>query len=114
EIDIVDRKHVIPELNGFLPDLTKDNVTSYLVPPFVDYCFPTGRSGWLGLLDAAAPLYILRKHSWANWDQFEEMFGIPIRIAKTASQDKKVRAQISSWLKDLGSAAHAVFPQDTE
>lgn len=114
EVDIVDRRHVIPEREGYLPDLSGTKIQKYTEPPFSDYCTPIGKPGWLGLLDAAAPLFILRKHSWANWDQFEEMFGIPIRIAKTASQDPKVRSAINSWLRDLGSAAHAVFPQDTE
>jgi len=114
EVDIVDRRHVVPELGGFLPDLSKETIVPYTEPPFSDYCFPTGKPGQLGLLDAAAPLYILRKHSWASWDQFEEMFGVPIRIAKTASQDPRAREAIGDWLRDLGSAAHAVFPRDTE
>ena len=113
EIGLVDRKHVIPELKGFLPDLSGDKVNDYTTPPFNQYCTPVGKAGNLGLMDAIIPLYILKKHSWANWDQFEEMFGIPIRIAKTASTDPKVKAAITAYLKDMGSANYALFPQDT-
>ncbi|WP_293913124.1 MULTISPECIES: DUF935 family protein [unclassified Sphingobacterium] len=114
DVDIIPRAHVIPEWNAILTDLTGEKTFSYLDDPFAQYCTPVGEGGWLGLLDAAAPLYILRKHSWASWDQFEEMFGIPIRIAKTASTDSKVRAAINAWLRDLGQAGHALFPMDTE
>lgn len=114
EVDIVDRKHVIPELNGYLPDLSSEKIINYIDPPFSQYCTPIGKPGQLGLMDAIIPLYIVRKHSWANWDQFEEMYGIPIRIAKTASTDPKVKAAITAWLKDMGSAAYALFPKDTE
>ena len=69
---------------------------------------------FLGLLNKAAPLYIFKKHSWQNWDEFEELFGIPIRTAKYAGTDKRVQAEIDSWLKDLGSAAWARFPEGVE
>lgn len=113
EVDIVDRRHVVPELNGFLPDLGADKIISWMDPPFSQYCTPVGKPKNLGLMDAIIPLYILRKHSWANWDQFEEMYGIPIRIAKTASTDPKVKAAITAWLRDMGSANYGLFPQDT-
>jgi hypothetical protein len=114
EVDLVDRKNVIPELNGFLPDASGDKIISFLDDPFAAYSTPIGKPGKLGLMDAIIPLYIMRKHSWANWDQFEEMFGIPLRIAKTSSSDPKVKAAIVAWLRDMGSAAHALFPKDTD
>lgn len=114
EVALLDRRHVVPEQRGWYADPNGMEFHSYLDEPFSGYCFPTGPDEWLGLLDAAAPLYILRKHSWANWDQFEEMFGIPLRTAKTTSTDPKVRSQISKWMRDLAFAGHALFPQDTE
>lgn len=114
EVDIVDRKHIIPELHSFLPDLNGVQLIDYTVPPFSQYSTPVGKNWKLGLFDAIAPLYILKKHSWANWDQFEEMFGVPIRIAKTASTDPKVKAAITAWLKDMGSANFGLFPKDAE
>lgn len=114
EIDIVDRKHVIPELNGYLPSLNGNEIIDYTQPPFSQYSTPVGKNKKLGLFDAIAPLYILKKHSWANWDQFEEMFGVPIRIAKTASTDPKVKAAITAWLKDMGSANYGMFPKETD
>jgi len=55
-----------------------------------------------------------QKHSWQNWDEFEEMFGIPMRTAKTASTDKRVLDEIDKWLQDFGSSNYARLPQDVE
>lgn len=114
EIDLVDRKHVVPELTSYLPNLTGNQLIDYSQPPFSQYSTPVGKNWKLGLFDAIAPLYILKKHSWANWDQFEEMFGVPIRIAKTASTDPKVKAAITAWLQDMGSANYGLFPKDAD
>src|SRR5690606_33064367 len=48
------------------------------------------------------------------WDEFEERFSIPIRIAKYAGNDKRVKAEIDKWLKDLGSSSYARFPDGVE
>jgi SPP1 gp7 family putative phage head morphogenesis protein len=68
----------------------------------------------IGLLNKAIPLWIFKKHSWQNWDEFEEMFGIPMRTAKVASTDPRVKNEIDKWLKDLGSAGWARFPEGVE
>ena len=41
-------------------------------------------------------------------------FPAVIRIAKSASTDPKVKAAITAWLKDMGGAAYALFPKDTD
>lgn len=114
EVDLIDRKHIVPEQHAFLPDLNGEKLIDYTQPPFSQYATPVGKPKNLGLLDAIAPLYILKKHSWASWDQFEEMFGIPIRTAKTASTDPKVQAAITSWLKTMGSTNFGMFPEAVE
>lgn len=114
DIDLVYREHVSPEKGVFYLNPYDSTGLDFNKPPYVNYCIGVGETNDLGLLNKAAPLYILKKHSWANWDEFEEIFGIPIRWAKTASQDKKVQAEIENWLKDMGSAAYGLFPSDTE
>jgi hypothetical protein len=112
-VDIVLRDHVVPEFNQVLYEISDETGPNYLEDPFNKYCIPVGDPFDLGLLEKIAPLYILKKHSWQSWDQFEEMFGVPIRWAKTASTDKKVQAQITKWLQDMGQASYALFPEGT-
>lgn len=68
----------------------------------------------VGLLEKAAVYTILKRHSWGSWDEFEELFGIPIRIAKIASQSETVKNEVAGWLEEMGSAAYGVFPIGTE
>ncbi|KFF13107.1 hypothetical protein IW15_10105 [Chryseobacterium soli] len=119
--------------NGFIKNLSfiyRDHIvpetTEILINPF-DLHGENFRDGnlkrwtlWvhhehsIGLLNKAIPLWIFKKHSWQNWDEFEEMFGIPMRTAKVASTDPRVKKEVDKWLKDLGSAGWARFPEGVE
>ena len=50
----------------------------------------------------------------AFWDQFGEIFGMPIRIAKSTTRDPKDRNQIENMLSSMGAAAWGLFPEGTE
>jgi len=78
------------------------------------YCIPIGEVEDLGLYESLALGYILKKHSWQSWDELEEKYGIPLMIAKTASEDREVQNEIVSWMEELGAASHGLFPMDTE
>jgi hypothetical protein len=114
ELILLDRKHVHSEIHVITPFQTEFDGIDYLADPVVKYVLPMGDPYDLGLLNKAAPLLIIKKHSWQNWDEFEEIFGMPIRIAKTASQDPRVQADIEDWLKEMGTASYAIFPEGTE
>lgn len=63
----------------------------------------------VGILERIAPLTVFKRHSWASWDEFEQLFGIPIRIARTMVDTPKHRDELESWLRNLGSSAYAIF-----
>lgn len=114
KVDCVYRHHVVPEKGIIVKRVGDADGISYLDAPLSNFCIGVGKPKDLGLYEKAALLYILKKHSWSNWDQFEEIFGIPIRTAKTTTMDPKVLSEIEKWLKDMGSAAYGLFPQGTE
>lgn len=114
DIDIVWRDHIVPETCEILINPWDRKGERFDEAPHKDWFIFINHEKFLGLLDKAAPLYIFKKHSWQNWDEFEERFSIPIRIAKYAGNDKRVKAEIDKWLKDLGSAAYARFPEGVE
>jgi len=68
----------------------------------------------VGMLEAIAPLTILKRHSWASWDEFEQIFGMPLRIAKTMVQTEKHLNELESWLAMMGTAAYAILPKTDE
>ena len=111
---LVYREHVKPEKNCIIKTPFDIDGVDYTAPPFSDYMIGIGDPDDLGLYEKAGIMYVLKKHSWANWDEFEEIFGIPIRIAKTATTDPKVRAEMEQTLAEMGSAAWGILPQDSE
>lgn len=108
----VPRGHVIPECGIILKNLSDTTGLDYTQYPN-DLLFVKLYNGY-GLLEKAAPLCILKRHSWASWDEFEQMFGMPIRIAKMGSMTPEVKQEVAGWLENMGSAAYGIFPNFAE
>lgn len=112
EVELLPRGLVVPEHKVLLYDLSANSGIDFseikdvlLYAQFYDN---------VGLLEKAAPYTILKRHSWGSWDEFEELFGVPIRIAKIASQSETVKNEVAGWLEEMGSAPFGVFPVGTE
>ena len=114
KIALVYRDHIVPEKTEILKNSYDTVGTNFTDAPFSKWVVWINHEGFLGLLDKAAPLWIFKKHSWQNWDEFEEMFGIPMRTAKVASTDPRVQAEVDKWLQDFGSSNFARFPEGVE
>jgi hypothetical protein len=108
--DMVPPRHVIPEKHIWTIYQYDMEGFDYTQPPFSQYMIGIGREDDLGLYEKAALLYILKKHSWQSWDEFEERFGIPIPIVETATTDAKVLNTIEKWLRDLSTGSYGVIP----
>lgn len=112
EVELIDRRLVVPELGMLLSEFELNKGLPYKdYFPDLLYCQMYDS---VGLLEKAAPYTILKRHSWGSWDEFEELFGIPIRIAKVASQSDSVKKEVAGWLEEMGSAPYGVFPIGTE
>lgn len=113
-VKLVPRDHVVPEEQLILFDPYNDNGIIYTDKPWNEYIIQIGETENLGFLLKAAPYAIFKKNAFGHWSKYMELMGIPMRIAKTASRDPKVQAEINKWLEEMGSAGYAVFPQGTE
>lgn len=115
-VRLIPRKHVIPEYHRVIPNLGQDWTTGidYHQPPFSDYLIEAGRPDDLGLFLKAAIHTIPKKNMLAFWDTFGEIFGMPMRIAKTSSRDQKAINDINDMLKFSAANLTAVLPMDTE
>lgn len=112
EIELLPRGLVIPQRKVLLYDYDADKGIDF--SEIKDILLYAQFYGNVGLLEKAAPYTILKRHSWGSWDEFEELFGIPIRIAKIASQSETVKNEVAGWLEEMGSAPFGVFPLGTE
>ncbi len=108
-VNNVPREHVIPNKAIVVKNVYDDKGLDITAFPD-DLLFAKLYNGY-GLLEKAVPLTILKRHSWASWDEFEQVFGMPIRIAKLGTMSDKVKNEVASWLESMGTASYGVFPQ---
>lgn len=116
EVKVVPREHVMPEFHVITKDQygTAESGVDYTQPPISDWCIPVGDPYDLGLLLKLVPQTISCRHMEAFWDQFGELFGMPIRIGKTNSRNEGERSKITTMLENMGSAAWGLFPDGTD
>lgn len=113
---LVPRKHVVPEYGVILRD-QGDEISSgirYRDGGMASWVVEAGDPFDLGLLLKTAPQTISKRYALAFWDQFAEIFGIPLRIAKTDIRDKAERQRIFNSLRDMGTTNFGVLPDGTE
>lgn len=115
-VKLIPRKHVIPEYGRVVTDLGQDWTSGieYRQPPYSDWLIEAGGSDDLGLLLKAATQTIPKKNMLAFWDTFGEIFGMPMRIAKTTSRDEKEKAKLMDMLNKAGSSLSMVATTETE
>lgn len=115
-VELVPRKHVVQEFGVITRDAGDDwqNGISYREGELADWCIEVGDPHALGLMLKCAPQSLAKKNMLAYWDTFGEIFGMPIRIAKTMSQDKKDISRIEAMLSGMGAAAWGLFPDGTD
>lgn len=116
KVSLVPRRHVIPEYGVVVKDQNDvhQNGISYRDGMFANWCIEVGDPYDLGLFLKCAPSALSKKNMLAFWDGFGEIFGMPIRIAKTSSYDEKDNRQIEKMLSEMGAAFYGLFPEGTD
>jgi len=116
EVKLVPMTHVIPEKGVILKYESDDwhNGYDYLHSEMANWCIQVGKTDDLGLLLKLAVQTIPKKNQMAFWDQFSEIFGMPIRIGKTNVQNPEERSQVENMLSKMGAAAWGLFPDGTD
>lgn len=112
EVELIERGLILPQQKLLINDLHVQRGLDYT--QFKEVLLCAQFYNQIGLLEKAVPYTILKRHSWGSWDEFEELFGVPIRIAKIASSSETVKNEVAGWLEEMGSAAYGVFPIGTE
>ena len=112
EVEVIDRGLLVPGQKILLYDINGNKGLD--VSEVDDVLLYAKFYSNIGILEKAAVYTILKRHSWGSWDEFEELFGVPIRIAKVASQSETVKNEVAGWLEEMGSAPYGVFPIGTE
>lgn len=115
-VTLIPRKHVCPEYGRIIKNLGDDwkRGICYREKPYSDWLIEAGKKNGLGLYLKAALQTIPKKYVLAFWDSFAEIFGMPIRIANTASKDAGEQKKLAKMMEDMGAQAWAVLNEDTK
>ena len=115
DVELVPREHVCPEFGVLLRDCSDSPQQGipYREGALSDWCVEVGESRNLGLLLKCAPHAISKKNMTSYWDVFGEIFGMPMRVGTTTSQNPADRKQIEVMLEEMGAAGWALFPEGT-
>lgn len=116
ETKIVPRKHVLPEFGVVVRQVGEDAKAGidYRADNLKDWYIEVGSADDLGLYLKAATQTIPKKNALGFWDTFSEIFGMPMRIAKTTTRDDKERAKMEKMMEGMGAALWAVVQEGTE
>ena len=115
-VTLIDRRHVIPEYHRVVRNMGDDwkSGIDYHEAPFANQVIEAGQPTDLGLYLKAAQQTIPKKNAMGFWDTFTEIFGMPMRIAKTTSRDEKDISRLQKVLDLMGSTQSGVMPEGTE
>lgn len=108
---LVWREHVIPEHGLVVKNPYDTEGVSFLEGPLAQATIAIGDPESLGMYENLAYAYILRKHSWASWDEFEELFGVPLRWATTDASSTEVLDELEGFLNNMGASNYAIAPR---
>ena len=113
-----------PEVEKAVREIIDENITDlgqdwhsgidYHEPPFSDWLIEVGQPDSLGLYLKAATQTIPKKNALAFWDTFAEIFGMPMRIARTTTRDDKELAKMEKMMNDMGTEGWGIFQQGTD
>lgn len=111
-VTLIPREHVVPEYGRVLINASDDwrDGIAYREGVWVDSLIEVGKPKDLGLLLPATKEVISKKNMLSFWDNFGQIFGMPMRIAKTSSRDEKEILRIQTMLNEMAEMFSGVFP----
>lgn len=116
DVRLIPRKHVIPEYHRCVINVGDDwrSGIDYHDPAFSGRLIECGRPDDLGRYLKAAQATIPKKNALSFWDAFAEIFGMPMRVAKTTTRDDNERRRLQSMLDGAGSNLAMVVSAETD
>lgn len=109
--DLIPRKHADPVRRLILRHQTDITGTSWDEYPHLLF---VGQPDDLGLLAKAAPWVIYKRNTTADWAQFSEVFGMPIREYIYDTDDDEARQRAIDDAENSGSLAVLIHSRDSE
>lgn len=111
EFKPIPRKHIKPKWGVIATEQSDTDGFSYVG---VANLFIVGKPDDLGLLLKAAPYALLKRGNLADWGQFIEIFGQPIRVIKYDAFDRQAKVELKEVLDESGSSLALMIPKTAD
>ncbi len=114
EFSTIPRKHIKPE-KGLITKsqygFDKDSGFEYHDMPFV---WVIGDKNDLGLLLPCSMYAVYKRGNFADWAQYVEIFGQPVRIMKYDAYDTQTKTELNKVLNNSGSSLAMMIPKQAD
>ena len=111
-VEVVPRQYVCPEKGVVFTNLGRANSINYTRPPYSNWALFVGEKKDFGLLNIATPLILWKRLVHATWAEYNELYGVPLRIGRTNTRDPQARNNLEDMLENLGSSAWGLFDEE--
>jgi hypothetical protein len=108
---LIPRKHIKPELGIIAYEQNGTEGIPYALMPNV---WVMGRPRDLGLLLKCAPYYLYKRAGIADWAQYIELFGQPVRVIKYDAYDEQTKQELRRILDESGSSLSIMLPKQAD
>lgn len=109
--DEIPRKHIKPELGLITTEQSGQTGYEY---KNIENVIVFAKKGDLGLLLKCAPYAIYKRGELADWAQYIEIFGQPIRVIKYDAYDTKTKEELRQVLNESGGALAMMVPKQAD
>lgn len=107
----IERKHIRPDTQVILRNQSDYDGIPYADMPFV---FVVGNPKDLGLYLKCSFYALIKKGGFADWAQYVEIFGQPVRIIYYDAYDDKTRIELRQVLDESGSSLALMIPNQAK
>ncbi len=112
QLELIPRGHIVPEQSLFLKQPNDDKGINYNAPEYKAWLIEIGEKKDLGLLNKAVPHVLFKRFAQSAWSEFTEIFGMPIRIAKTNTKDRESLNRMEQMMLEMSTAFYAIIDND--
>jgi Protein of unknown function (DUF935) len=107
----IPRKHINPHLGLITFEQTGIDGIPYAP---LENVWIMGDPKDLGLLLKCAPYCLYKRGGLADWSQYIELFGQPVRIIKYDSYDEQTKLELKNILEESGSSLSMMIPRQAD
>jgi len=104
----IPRKHIKPESRIIAYEQNGTDGIPYAEIPNI---WIMGEPEDLGLLMKCAPYYLYKRSGFADWAEYIELFGQPVRVIKYDSFDEQTKVELRKVLEEAGGSLALMIPR---